>query len=136
MRLSNHRKRFCAAAFYEPKGRASNPLRADGFNHDFLQRKARGRRAPVLRSTNAKRGHQPSATAEAGRSDAPYNRPTGLFSNWEMIQPQPTVQTFTHFHQFLKLDGFGEIKIGPEIVSTIRVHGTIGRAEDDDDQPL
>src|SRR6266542_4776180 len=57
-------------AFPEPKGRASSPLRADGCNYDFLQGK--GRRAPVLRSTNAKRGYQPSATAEGGRSDAPY----------------------------------------------------------------
>jgi len=49
---------------HEPKGRASSPLRADGCNHAFRQRKER--RAPVLRSTNAKRGHQPSATAEGG----------------------------------------------------------------------
>jgi hypothetical protein len=56
--------------FQEPKGRASSPLRADGCNHDLLQRKKR--RAPVLRSTNAKRGRQPIATAEGGRSDAPY----------------------------------------------------------------
>ena len=50
--------------------RASSPLRADDCNHPFRLRK--GRRAPVLRSTNAKRGHQPIATAEGGRSDAPY----------------------------------------------------------------
>src|SRR6266511_1835108 len=60
---------WAVEVFHEPRSRASSPLRADGCNHDFLQ--GAGRRAPVLRSTNAKRGHQPSAT-EGGRRDAPY----------------------------------------------------------------
>ena len=47
-------------------GRARHSVRAA----HWIQRSER--RAPVLRSTNAKRGHQPIATAEGGRSDAPY----------------------------------------------------------------
>src|SRR6187200_2473374 len=75
-------------AFYEPEGRASSPLHADGCNHAFLHGK--GRRAPVLRSTNAKRGHQPIATAEGGRSDAPY---LGQPSLWPDARPILKVAT-------------------------------------------
>jgi hypothetical protein len=57
-------------AAHEPKGRPTSPLRADDCNYPFRLRK--GRRAPVLRSTTAKRGHQPITTAEGGQSHAPY----------------------------------------------------------------
>jgi hypothetical protein len=106
-RANSRRTRFMAPmrfkkemkASQEPQGRAGSPLRADACNDAFLQGK--GRRAPVLHSTNAKRGHQLSATAEGGRSDAPYLGQPVYVTDARPIREVETAQTA----------GFGRLKL-------------------------